>query len=184
MNLWLRLLWYLATAWRRSKLVDTHELSTVPFRVWPTDLDVSLHMNNGRYLTLMDIGRLDFMVRTGLWRPLVRNGWTPIASGIAIRFRRELRLFDRVHLETRLLAWSDVTVVMEQVLRFAGGPRAGQVASRALFKGGLYDRKSKSFLPITRLMKEIGVDVEPPPLTPDVEAFLKADEAIRAGSNS
>ena len=70
---------------------------------------------------------------------------------------------------------------MEQVLRFSTGPRRGQVASRAMFKGGLYDRRTKAFVPISRLMKEIGAEVEPPPLTPDVEAFLKADEAIRAG---
>lgn len=181
MNLWLRLIWYFATAWRRPVLETTHELSVLPFRVWPNDLDLSLHMNNGRYLTLMDLGRLDFMVRAGLWRPMLKHRWTPIASGIAIRFRRELRLFDSVQLETRLMTWSDVTVVMEQVLRFAAGPRKGQIASRALFKGGLYDRRTKAFVTIARLMHEIGVDVEPPPMTPDVEAFLKSDEAIRAG---
>jgi acyl-CoA thioesterase FadM len=112
---------------------------------------------------------------------LIKHRWTPIASGIAIRFRRELRVFDKFDLETRLLAWTDVTVVMEQVLRFSAGPRSGQVASRAMFKGGLYDRRTKAFVPIDRLLREIGADVEQPPLTPDVEAFLKADEAIRAG---
>ncbi len=183
MNLWFRLIWYLLTAWRRPTLEATHAISTLDFRVWPTDLDVSMHMNNGRYLTLMDIGRLDFLVRTGLWRPLLRHRWTPIASGIAIRFRRELRGFERIKLETRLLTWSDVTVVMEQMIRFASGPRAGQVAARALFKGGLYDRNAKSFVTIGRLMHEIGVDVEPPPMAPDVEAFLRADEAIRAANN-
>lgn len=183
MNLWFRLIWYLATAWRRPKLEGGGAVSTLRFRVWPTDLDLSLHMNNGRYLTLMDLGRLDFLVRTGLWRPLLRHRWTPIASGIAIRFRREVLLFDKVHLETRLMTWSDVTVVMEQVIRFASGPRAGQVASRALFKGGLYDRKSKAFVTIARLMHEIGVDEAAPPMTPDVEAFLKSDEAIRAANN-
>ncbi len=180
MNLWLRLIWYLLTAWRRPKLEATQEVSRLRFRVWPTDLDLSLHMNNGRYLTLMDLGRLDFLVRTGLWRPLLKHRWTPIASGIAIRFRRELVMLNKVHLETRLMTWSDVTVVMEQILRFADGPRQGQVASRALFKGGLYDRRTKAFITIARLMHEIGVDVEPPPMTPDVEAFLKSDEAIRA----
>jgi len=180
MNLWLRLIWYLLTAWRRPKLEATQEVSRLTFRVWPTDLDLSLHMNNGRYLTLMDLGRLDFMVRSGLWRPLLKHRWTPIASGIAIRFRRELMMFNKVHLETRLMTWSDVTVVMEQILRFADGPRQGQVASRALFKGGLYDRRTKAFITIARLMHEIGVDVAPPPMTTDVEAFLRSDEAIRA----
>ena len=180
MNLWFRLLWYLVTVWRRPTLEAAHEVSTLYFRVWPTDLDLSMHMNNGRYLTLMDLGRLDFMVRSGLWRPLLRHRWTPIASGIAIRFRRELRLMDKVALETRLLTWNDVTVVMEQVIRFASGPRSGQVASRAMFKGGLYDRKTKSFVTIATMMHEIGVDEEAPPATPEVEAFLKTDEVIRA----
>jgi acyl-CoA thioesterase FadM len=150
MNLWFRLIWYLLTAWRRPTLEATHAISTLDFRVWPTDLDVSMHMNNGRYLTLMDIGRLDFLVRTGLWRPLLRHRWTPIASGIAIRFRRELRGFERIKLETRLLTWSDVTVVMEQMIRFRlskaipfdvqeaqvawAGPVEGQVLVAAVFR--------------------------------------------------
>ncbi len=180
MNLWLRLFWYLATVWRRPMLVAAGEASRLRFRVWPTDLDLSLHMNNGRYLTLMDLGRLDFLIGTGLWRPLVKHRWTPIASTIAIRFRRELRLFDSVELETRLVAWSDVSVVMEQVIRFAAGSRAGQVASRALFKGGLYDRRTRAFITIERLTRELGVDASSPPMTPEVEAFMKADEAIRA----
>ena len=121
---------------------------------------------------------------TGLWRPLLKHRWTPIASGIAIRFRRELLVFETIDLETRLLTWNDVTVVMEQVIRFANGPRKGHVASRALFKGGLYDRKTKSFITIARLMHEIGVDEQAPPMTPDVEAFLKSDEAIRATEGS
>ncbi len=184
MNLWLRLIWYLATAWLRPALKQPDEISRLSFRVWPTDLDLSLHMNNGRYLTIMDLGRLDFMVRTGLWKVLLKHRWTPIASGIAIRFRRELRVFDKFNLETRLLAWTDVTVVMEQVLRFSTGPRCGQVASRAMFKGGLYDRRTKAFLPIDRLLQEIGADVMAPPIPPDVEAFLRSDEMIRAGSNA
>ncbi len=184
MNLWIRLIWYLATAWFRPSLTQPDEISRLSFRVWPTDLDLSLHMNNGRYLTIMDLGRLDFMVRTGLWKVLIKRRWTPIASGIAIRFRRELRVFDKFDLETRLLAWTDVTVVMEQVLRFSTGPRSGQVASRAMFKGGLYDRRTKAFLPIERLLQEVGADVTAPPIAPDVEAFLRSDELIRAGSNA
>ena len=35
-------------------------------RVWPNDLDTNAHMNNGRYLTLMDLGRFDLMTQCGL----------------------------------------------------------------------------------------------------------------------
>lgn len=179
MNLWLRILWYLAVARFRPRLSLPGDVSRLAFRVWPLDLDTSLHMNNGRYLTLMDLGRLDIMVGSGLWRAVLRHGWTPIASAIKIRFRRELRPFQRFRLETRLVAWDKASVIMEQTFVIAGGPRDGQIAATALFKGGIYDRAERRFVETARLMAEIGVDARSPPLTPEAEAFLAAEESLR-----
>jgi acyl-CoA thioesterase FadM len=147
--------------------------------VWPHDLDLSLHMNNGRYLTLMDLGRLDAMVRSGLWREVLRHKWTPIAGAITIRFQRELRLFQKFRLDTKLLCWDASLVVMEQIFVIDGGPRDGQVAARALFKGGLYDRKERKFVEIARLMALLGVSETSPPATAEVEAFLHADDQLK-----
>ena len=182
MNLWFRLFWYLLNSWRRPTLVLPAQSSVLAFHVLPTDLDLSLHMNNGRYLTIMDLGRVDLMLGSGLLKLLLQHGWTPIASGINIRYRRELRLFDQFTLETRLVSWTDVTVVMEQLFVFKGGTRDGQVAARAFVKAGLYDRKAKAFVTIAKLLGLLGTTAESPPVPADVEAFLKADEALRAGS--
>ena len=179
MNLWLRLIWLFLTARFRPRLVMPGATSLLRFRVWPHDLDLSLHMNNGRYLTIMDLGRLDVMLGSGLWRAVLRHKWTPIASTVKIRFRREMRAFARYRLETRILAWDADAVVMEQVFILETGPRTGQVAAHALFKGGLYDRAAKKFVPIARLMAEVGVAAESPPLTPEVDAFLRADEDMK-----
>ncbi|MBA2125237.1 thioesterase [Hyphomicrobium methylovorum] len=179
MNLWIRLLWVLFTARRRGVLDLPRSISSLYFRVWPHDLDLSLHLNNGRYLTLMDLGRLDTMVRSSLWRSVMRHKWTPIASAITIRFQRELRPFQRFRLDTRLLCWSANLVVMEQTFIIADGPRRGQVAARALFKGGLYSRAERKFIEISRLMAEIGVSETSPPATPEVEAFLHADDQLK-----
>ena len=183
MNLWLRLLWLLVTAPTRPPLVVMQDASVVRFRVWPHDLDVSAHMNNGRYLTLMDLGRTDFMIRSGLWRHIWRNTWTPIASAVAIRFRRELRPFQRFELQTRLVCWDATLVVMQQTFVFIGGPREGQIAARALFKGGLYDRGAKAFVPTETLMKIIGVVAVSPEPAPEVAAFLRADETSKTMPN-
>jgi acyl-CoA thioesterase FadM len=179
MNLWLRLLWLVATARRRGRLALPADASVIAFRVWPHDLDPSIHMNNGRYLTLMDLGRTDIMLRSGLWREVWRNRWTPIASAITIRFRRELRTFQKFRLETRLVSWDATLVVMEQTFLIDGGTRDGQIAAQALFKGGLYDRKARSFVPIARLMQSIGVSAVSPRPTPEVAAFLKADAELK-----
>jgi acyl-CoA thioesterase FadM len=183
MNLWFRLIWYLLAVKFRPPIVPTDGFSELRLRVWPTDLDLSLHLNNGRYLTIMDLGRFDFMVRTGLWRPLLRHRWTPIASTIMIRFRREMRAFQRFRLETRIVGWAEASVVMEQLFIFEDGPHDGQVAARAMFKGGLYDRKARTFVPILRLMAEIGVEPQPRPSLPEVEAFIQADNALRERKN-
>jgi acyl-CoA thioesterase FadM len=182
MNLWFRLIWYLLNVGRRPGLILPGQSSVMTLRVWPSDLDTSLHMNNGRYLTIMDLGRVDLMLGSGLLKLMLKHGWTPIASGINIRYRRELRTFDRFTLETRLICWTDVTVVMEQIFRFAGGARDGQIAARAFVKAGLYDRKAKAFVTVTRMLDLLGVIAESPPVPPDVDAFLKADEGLRAGS--
>jgi len=182
MNLWFRLLWLaLTAAWRPAIGTET-DVGRLEFRVVPSDLDLSLHMNNGRYLTIMDLGRLDYLARTGLWRAVRRHRWTPIASAISIRYRRELRPFDRYRLETRLVYWAEASVVMEQVFVLLTGPHKGQVAARAMFKGGIYSRGERSFIDIARLMAEIGVRASSPAMSPEVEAFLKADGALKIGA--
>jgi len=184
MNLWLRLLWLLITAPFKPRVLAPEGVSVLFFRVMPHDLDPSLHMNNGRYLAIMDLGRLDLLVRSGLGKAVWRNGWTPVANTALVRYRRELRLFDRYRLETRVRLWSEQDVIIEQVFVFAGGARNGQVAARALFKGALYDRKIHRYVPIAHLLDLIGAAAPRIPPAADVEAFLAVDCALRAVDRS
>jgi acyl-CoA thioesterase FadM len=178
-NLWLRLLWLLLSSGFRGKLAAPFEVSRLAFRVWPHDLDTSLHMNNGRYWTLMDLGRTDILLRMGLAKAVVRNGWTPVVSAGTIRFRRELRLGRAFMLETRILCWQDTTTVIEH--RLVSDGRDGQpiLHAVALVRVGLYDRKVRAFVPTSRLMQEIGVSEAPPPVPADVEAFLVSEQEMK-----
>jgi acyl-CoA thioesterase FadM len=179
MNLWLRLVWLFLTSPFRARLAMPDGVSVLRLRVLPNDLDLSLHMNNGRYLQIMDLGRLDLLIRSGLGGAVWRNGWTPVANAALVRFRRELRGFDSYRLETRVVGWLDQAVLIEQTFVFAGGEREGQVSARALFRGALYDRKARRYVPVADLMAEIGVTGASPASPADVEAFLAADRAMR-----
>lgn len=179
MNLWLRLIWCLVTARFRPALQLPGDTGVLRFRVGLFDLDTSLHMNNGRYLTLMDLGRLDVMLRSGLWRAALANKWVPIASSVMIRYRRELGFLQAIKLNSRIVCWTAHAVIMEQWFVFDGGPRDGQTAAHALFKGGLYDRKAGAFVPIARLMAAVGMSAESPEPGPDVAAFLDADTGMK-----
>jgi acyl-CoA thioesterase FadM len=184
MNLWLRLLWLLFSAPLRPKLAVPAETSALTLRVLPNDLDLSLHMNNGRYLAIMDLGRLDLLIRSGLGRTVWRNRWTPVANAVVMRFRRELRAFERYRLDTRVVGWQEQAVLMEQTFVFLGGDRDGQVAARAIFKGAIYDRTAQRYVPVADLMKAIGATAESPAPSPEIEAFLAADRTLRETSRN
>ncbi|KFG67083.1 thioesterase family protein [Microvirga sp. BSC39] len=182
MNLWLRLLHLIVASFVRPKLDPARDVSRLAFRVWPHDLDTSLHMNNGRYWTLMDLGRTDMMIRSGLWRPILRNGWVPVVNAGQIRFRRELRPFRPFTLETRILTWSGTHVVMEHRLVSRSKDGSLILNAIALVKAGLYDRKLRSFVSMPRLLAEIGLQAEAPKAAPEVEAFLTAEETLKSAA--
>ena len=170
MNLWWRLLRLLVLSRWRPRIQAPFGTSYLTLRVWPGDLDTSLHMNNGRYWTLMDLGRTDLMLRSGLWRAVVRNRWVPVINTGAIRFRRELRLLQRIRLETRIISWDHTHFVIRQDLVTADGQK---VAATALVRAGLYDRRQRSFVPTAQVLQVAGVTA--PASTPGPEAMLMAE---------
>ncbi|TDR87232.1 thioesterase family protein [Enterovirga rhinocerotis] len=179
MNLWLRLLATIWAAWRGAPLVPPGDVSRMNFRVWPHDLDVSLHMNNGRYLGIMDLGRLDLILRSGLWRSVLRHRWTPVLDGAIIRYRRELRAFKPFRLETRILAWTGATLLIEQRMLSQNRDGAEVLNAIAIHRAALYDRRAKAYVTIDRLMREIGIEATSPELPDHVAAFLAAEDALR-----
>lgn len=106
------------------------DVGRIRMRVLPTDCDVFFHMNNGVYLTVQDLGRLDWMVRTGLWRPLQRRRWNPVAARVTMSYRRSLDLGVEYELETRLLGSDERNIYIEH--RFVSG---GQLCAQGFFVG-------------------------------------------------
>lgn len=87
MNLLLRLILLVPRARRRPPRGPLDE-SVIHARVLPTDPDLDFHLNDGRSLTLMDFGRVDLMVRTGMVGELRRRRGNPVIASVTIRFRR------------------------------------------------------------------------------------------------
>src|SRR4026207_1790134 len=112
MTLWFRLIWVLLTARLRGK-VQLFDISVLRLRVLPNDLDFNVHINNGRYFTLADLGRLDFLIRAGVARVAIANRAVPLIGDAAAKFRKNLKLFQRYDLQSRLLGWDDKWTFME-----------------------------------------------------------------------
>ena len=101
MNLYLRLLWTLLRSLRLPviRLGDSLERT---LRVLPNDLDLNGHMNNGRYLTLVDLLLVEYFARSGFARVMLRHGWRPMAGGSFISYRRGLKPFQNYQLRFRI----------------------------------------------------------------------------------
>ena len=113
MNLFFRLLWTLLAARFRSP-VSLMGPCTTPFRCLPTDLDVLRHMNNGVYLSLMDLARVDLINRAGLAKKITAQNWYPVVVAETIRFRKSLELFDVFTIETKIVGWDEKAFLLEQ----------------------------------------------------------------------
>ena len=119
MNLYFRLVWMIVTSWRqpRGSLFDG---ATTRFRVWPTDIDAVGHMNNAKYLGLMDLGRVDLMLRSRLFFQTRQRGWYAVVSAQTIRYRRSLKPFKRFVLHTTVLGTDERAVYFEQSFLVGG----------------------------------------------------------------
>ena len=106
MNLLFRLFWTLLFS-RFRKACGPFDLCLTPYRVWPTDLDILLHVNNGKYFSMMDLARLDLMVRCGLWQRAKKRGWYPVVLLESMRFKKSLKLFQRFMIQTQVITWDD-----------------------------------------------------------------------------
>src|SRR5437762_4709059 len=104
MIVFFRLVWALVRSRFKRKL-DLLDESAVTMRVWPNDLDLNVHMNSGRYMSMMDIGRVEILGRARLLRKIFGRGWCPIAAATTIRYRRSLLPFQRFTVRTKVLCW-------------------------------------------------------------------------------
>ena len=134
MNLVFRLIWVVIAAFRKSKVGILDE-TRIRLRVLPNDLDTNIHMNNGRYLTVMDLGRVDLTIRSGLWRAMRDNRWYPVVGSAKMTYRRPLDPLQAYELTTRVLGWDDKWVYMEQCF-LVGGHMHARGVLKALFLNG------------------------------------------------
>lgn len=170
MNLFLRLFIVYLTAFSRTRLHALDE-SVLTFRVWLNDLDINGHVNNGRYMTLMDLGGLDLMARGGLFKFLLKHKWRPIIASVMMRYKHALRPFQKYQLRTRLLCWDQKWFFAEQ--RFE---RGGEIVAIGLVRG-LFRGPTGNVAP-AEVFKALAYQVDSPPVPGSVAMWLQAETLL------
>lgn len=164
MNLFIRLILVSILARFRTKVSVLGPCLT-PFRCSPSDLDVLRHMNNGIYLSIMDLARVDLMIRAGLAKTLAKNGIYPVVVAETIRFRKSLKLFDRFFIETTVLGWDEKAFVLQQ--RFL---KKGECIAEATVRARFLRKTGGSVLP-AEILSYAKVEINSPPLPEHIRVW-------------
>jgi YbgC/YbaW family acyl-CoA thioester hydrolase len=102
MNLYFRLILVILKALRRDTITPALLKNSILVRMMPNDLDVNMHVNNGRYLTLCDLTRVDFFVRSGIAALMLKHKWSPIIAEHTMTYLRPIKVFTKIEIRMEI----------------------------------------------------------------------------------
>jgi acyl-CoA thioesterase FadM len=155
---------------RRQPRIGPFETHVSEHICWPWDIDPWMELNNGRTLTLYDLGRIPLAIRAGLIDALRRERWGLTIAGSVVRYRRRIRAFDRFQTRSRMIGWDHRFIYIEQSMWRTDG----ECASHALFRSAITDRNG--IVAPTRVAASLGVAPVSPPLPGWVQAWIEAED--------
>jgi acyl-CoA thioesterase FadM len=109
------------------------DVDRIHMRVWPNDIDFNFHLNNSRYLSCMDYGRIHMLAANGILTHALQERWIPLVGSVDVTYRRSLDLFAAFELRSRTLCWDEKWFYMVQSFHSHAG-LAAVAWVKALFR--------------------------------------------------
>lgn len=125
-------------------------------RCWPSDIDLWMELNNGRTLTLFDLGRIPLAQRIGLVGVLRREKWSMTMAGATVRYRRRIRTFEKIEMRSRAVFWDARFIYLEQSM----WKQDGECANHALYRAAVTEKNG--IVTPDRVMEAMGLDEQSP----------------------
>lgn len=138
---------------------------------WPWDVDPWMELNNGRTLTLYDLGRIPMVKRAGFLHVFKKNKWTIAVAGSSVRYRRRVRAFQRFTMQSAILGWDNKFFYLQQTMW-----RNGEATSSILLRLAMTDQNG--ILDPVNMARELGWPETSPALPDYATAWIQA-EAVR-----
>ncbi|TRD20643.1 acyl-CoA thioesterase [Palleronia caenipelagi] len=146
------------------EIFDTHVSHHI---CWPNDIDIWMELNNGRTLTLFDLGRVVMFKRLGINDLIIRKKWAGTVAGSSIRYRRRVTTFMKLEMRSRVIGWDERFIYLEQ-----GMYHKGECTSHVLMRTAVTDRTR--IIPTAEVAAALGASPESPPLPGWVQNFADA----------
>jgi acyl-CoA thioesterase FadM len=143
----------------------------VRFTVLPHDCDLNFHLNSGRYLSFMDVARMDLIGRLRLLQPLLKRGWRPVMGGCVIRFRRSVMPFERFSIRSRVVGWDEKWFYIEHIVENKDGAFCAAGHVRTVIRGKSGTIPTRDVIPL------LGREIASPPLPDFVAQWRELEDA-------
>ncbi len=163
----IRLAWHMWSQRKAPRLAVT-DIHVSHHRCMPWDIDPWMELNNGRTLSLYDLGRLGAGMRLGLIAALRRRRWGLAVAGASVRYRRRVTAFQKIEMRTQCVGWDGRFVYIVQSMWVKG-----TCCSQALMRTAV-TAKGRAIDP-AEVIAEIGYDGPPPALPDWVAAWVEAE---------
>lgn len=121
---------------KKGNTLSFDDVSEITLRCRLTDIDNFLEMNNGRVLTLYDMGRTDFAVRSGLGMQLLKQRWGLVVAGSTVQYRKRIRAFQKVTMKTQIVGVDERWIYIEQSMWVKGKPCSSALLRTGVTEGG------------------------------------------------
>jgi acyl-CoA thioesterase FadM len=157
MVLLLRLLLHIALSRFRRKVGPLEE-AVLTMRAWPNDLDLNMHVNSGRYVTFMDVGRMELVARMRVMREALKRKWRPLVGGSTILYRKSVLPFEKFRVRSRVVCWDEKWFYFEHTVENSRGEMAATAHVRALIRGPEGNVTPREFVALT------GQTIDSPPM--------------------
>lgn len=148
-------------------LFDTHISHHI---CWPWDTDPWGELNNGRTLTLFDLGRVPLMMRTGLAAVLSKGGYGMTVAGSTMRYRMRVRPLTRLEMASRLIGWDARFVYMDHSFW-----QDGACTSHLMVRQAIVRRGARGMVPPSDVLDHLAPGIASPELPNWLKAWIAAE---------
>ena len=152
----------------RSRIGPLEE-SVVRFTALPHDCDLNFHLNAGRYVSFMDVARIELIGRVRFIGPMLRRGWRPVAGGAVLRFRRSVLPFERFDIRSKVIGWDEKWIYVEHIVE-KGGEFCAIGHMRTVI------RSKEGTVPPSEVLAAMNLNLPSPPLPEFVAKWREAED--------
>jgi thioesterase III len=130
-----------------------------PLVIRENHLDTFGHVNNATYLQIMEEARWEWITAGGFgWKEIQVRGLGPTILEIAIQFRKELHLRERIEVVSTVSNYSGKVGELKQEITKSDG----SIATVAIMKIGLFNLVTRKLIePTDEWLAAIGLETPP-----------------------